>query len=76
MRSGRMKAYSEDLRRKIVEATDTDRLMYDWSVLFCLPTGLADEPLVGTGTVMRQQVLRRYAEEADYKGVDVLPIER
>jgi 2-polyprenyl-3-methyl-5-hydroxy-6-metoxy-1,4-benzoquinol methylase len=54
---------------------DTDRLMYGWSVLFCLPTGLADEPSVGTGTVMRQRTLRRYAEEAGYRGVEVLPIE-
>ncbi len=54
---------------------DTDRLMYGWSVLFCLPTGLADEPSVGTGTVMRQQTLRRYAEEAGYRDVEVLPIE-
>jgi SAM-dependent methyltransferase len=54
---------------------DTDRLMYGWSVLFCLPTGLADEPSVGTGTVMRQQTLRRYAEEAGYRGMEVLPIE-
>src|ERR671914_253355 len=54
---------------------DTDRLMYGWSVLFCLPTGLADEPSIGTGTVMRQQTLRRYAEEAGYRGVEVLPIE-
>jgi SAM-dependent methyltransferase len=54
---------------------DTDRLMYGWSVLFCLPTGLADEPSVGTGTVMRQQTLRGYAEEAGYRDVEVLPIE-
>ena len=53
---------------------EVDRLMYGWSVLFCLPTGLADEPSVGTGTVMRQQTLRRYAEEAGYRGVEVLPI--
>lgn len=54
---------------------DTQRLMYGWSVLFCLPTGLADEPSVGTGTVMRQQTLRRYADDAGYAGVEVLPIE-
>ena len=54
---------------------DTDRLMYGWSVLFCLPTGLADEPSVGTGTVMRQRTLWRYAEEAGYRGVEVLPID-
>ena len=54
---------------------DTERLMYGWSVLFCLPTGLADEPSVGTGTVMRQQTLRRYATEAGYEDVEILPIE-
>jgi 2-polyprenyl-3-methyl-5-hydroxy-6-metoxy-1,4-benzoquinol methylase len=54
---------------------DTERLMYGWSVLFCLPTGLADEPSVGTGTVMRQHTLRRYAVEAGYREVEVLPIE-
>jgi SAM-dependent methyltransferase len=54
---------------------ETERLMYGWSVLFCLPTGLADEPSVGTGTVMRQRTLRRYATEAGYRDVDVLPIE-
>ena len=51
----------------------TERLMYGWSVLFCLPTGLADEPSVGT--VMRQQTLRRYATEAGYEDVEILPIE-
>jgi hypothetical protein len=54
---------------------DTERLMYGWSVLFCLPTGLADEPSVGTGTVMRQPTLRHYADEAGYREVEVLPIE-
>jgi hypothetical protein len=58
-----------------VPGDDTDRLMYGWSVLFCLPTGFADEPSVGTGTVMRQRTLWRYAEEAGYRGVEVLPIE-
>jgi hypothetical protein len=54
---------------------DTDRLTYGWSVLFCLPTGLADEPSVGTGTVMRPPTLRGYADEAGYRGVEVLPLE-
>jgi SAM-dependent methyltransferase len=54
---------------------DTERLMYGWSVLFCLPTGLADEPSVGTGTVMRPTILRHYAAKAGYQDVEVLPIE-
>ena len=49
--------------------------MYGWSVLFCLPTGLADEPSVGTGTVMRPPTFRGYADEAEYRGVEDLPIE-
>ncbi len=49
--------------------------MYGWSVMFCLPTGLADESSVGTGTVMRPPTFRGYADEAGYRGVEVLPIE-
>jgi SAM-dependent methyltransferase len=52
-----------------------ERFMYGWSFLLCLPNGLADDPSVGTGTVMRPDVLRRYAAEAGYRRVDVLPIE-
>lgn len=53
----------------------TERLMYGWSVLFCLPTGLADEPSVGTGTILRPAALRGYAEQAGFRAVEVLPIE-
>jgi hypothetical protein len=52
-----------------------ERLYYGWSVLFCLPTGIADAPSVGTGTVMRPDTLRRYAREAGFAGVEILPIE-
>ena len=54
---------------------DVERLMYGWSVLFCLPTGLADAPSIGTGTVMRPETLRRYATEAGFRSVEVLPID-
>ncbi len=54
---------------------DIDRMMYGWSILHCLPVGKADEPSAETGTVMRPPVLRRYAEEAGFKGVEILPIE-
>jgi 2-polyprenyl-3-methyl-5-hydroxy-6-metoxy-1,4-benzoquinol methylase len=52
-----------------------ERLMYGFSVLCCLPVGLADRPSAGTGTVMRPATLRRYAEDAGLPRVDVLPIE-
>ncbi|HWM14780.1 MAG TPA: class I SAM-dependent methyltransferase, partial [Gaiellaceae bacterium] len=40
---------------------EVERLMYTYSVLCCLPVGLAETPSAGTGTVMRTDTLRRYA---------------
>lgn len=54
---------------------EVERFMYLCSVLFCLPTGLADAPSAGTGTVMRQATLQAYATEAGFGAVQVLPIE-
>lgn len=51
-----------------------ERLMYGFSVLCCLPTGLAEQPSAGTGTVMRPATLRRYALEAGFRDVEILPI--
>lgn len=36
---------------------------------------LAEPPAAGTGTVMRPDVLRRYAADAGFRSVDVLPID-
>jgi 2-polyprenyl-3-methyl-5-hydroxy-6-metoxy-1,4-benzoquinol methylase len=55
--------------------TEVERLMYGWSITCCLPDGLAHDGSVGTGTVMRPETLRRYATEAGFTAVDVLPIE-
>ncbi|WP_448626131.1 class I SAM-dependent methyltransferase [Geodermatophilus sp. URMC 64] len=52
-----------------------DRLMYGFSLTCCLPDGLSTRPSVGTGTVMRPATLERYARDAGFRGVDVLPIE-
>jgi 2-polyprenyl-3-methyl-5-hydroxy-6-metoxy-1,4-benzoquinol methylase len=54
---------------------ELERFMYGWSVLHCLPVGRVDPPALGTGTVMRPDTLRRYAREAGFLGVEVLPIE-
>jgi len=54
---------------------DVERLNYGFSVLHCLPVGLAETPSVGTGTVIRPDTLRRYATEAGFRAVEVLPIE-
>jgi hypothetical protein len=43
--------------------------------LFDAVATLSEQPSAGTGTVMRPDTPRRYAEEAGYRGVEVLPIE-
>jgi hypothetical protein len=52
---------------------DTERLMYGFSLLICLPDGLSSQPSAGTGTVMRPAMLDRYAREAGFEGAEVLP---
>jgi hypothetical protein len=54
---------------------DVEWMMYGWSVLHCLPVGMAEQPSVGTGTVMRPSTLRKYALEAGFRDVEILPID-
>lgn len=56
-------------------ADEVERFMYCASVLLCLPTGMAEQPSAGTGTIMRPETLRRYASEAGFSDVAILPIE-
>ena len=53
---------------------EIEQLMYGYSLMCCLPDGLAHPGSVGTGTVMRPDDLREYATAAGYSAVDVLPI--
>jgi SAM-dependent methyltransferase len=50
-------------------------MMYGWSVLHCLPVGMTDSPSAATGTVMRTDTLRKYAADAGFCDVEILPIE-
>ncbi|MFN8590467.1 MAG: methyltransferase domain-containing protein [Thermomicrobiales bacterium] len=54
---------------------EVERVMYGFSVLHCLPVGMAAQPSAGTGAVMRRDTFRRYATEAGFSQVDELPIE-
>lgn len=54
---------------------DVEGIMYGWSVLHCLPVGMSEQPSAETGTVMRPDTLRRYAQEAGFRSVQVLPID-
>lgn len=57
------------------KGNNVEWMMYGWSVLHCLPVGMADGPSAGTGTVMRADTLRRYAAEAGLGSVEILPVD-
>ena len=54
---------------------EIERMMYGWSVLHCLPAAMPEQPSPATGTVMRSNTLRRYASDAGFMQVEVLPID-
>jgi len=56
-------------------ASDLERYHYGWSVVSCLPGAMGDPATAATGAVMRPGTLRRYAEEAGFGHVEVLPLE-
>jgi SAM-dependent methyltransferase len=57
------------------DADEVEQLMYGFSNFICLPDGLSTDGSVGTGTVMRPDTLRKYAQEACFTDIEVLPIE-
>jgi SAM-dependent methyltransferase len=57
------------------DAGEVERLQYGFSVLHCLPVGMQGEHPAGTGTVMRPGTASRYAAEAGFARVEILPIE-
>jgi 2-polyprenyl-3-methyl-5-hydroxy-6-metoxy-1,4-benzoquinol methylase len=54
---------------------ELERFNYGWSALHCLPATLSEAGSVGTGTVIRPDTVRRYAREAGFSGVTVLPVD-
>ena len=54
---------------------DVERFMYGFSLVVCLPDGRSSAPSAATGTVMRAPTLRRYAQEAGFADLEVLPID-
>jgi SAM-dependent methyltransferase len=53
----------------------TERLMYGWSILHCLPATLAEDPVEATGTVLRAPTLERWAAAAGFGAFEVLAID-
>jgi 2-polyprenyl-3-methyl-5-hydroxy-6-metoxy-1,4-benzoquinol methylase len=73
---GALLVVDERVREDFTAPSDEiERLMYAFSILHCLPVGMAEQPSAGTGTVMRPATLRRYATEAGFSGVEILPVE-
>ncbi len=54
---------------------EVERVMYGFSVFHCLAVGREEQPSAATGTVMRPDTLRKYAEGAGFTRFAVLPIE-
>jgi len=49
--------------------------LYNFSVLHCLPQTMVFSNSAGTGTVIKSTIVNKYADEAGFKSVTVLPIE-
>ena len=56
-------------------APELERFHYGWSVVACLPAAMGDPQTSATGAVMRPATLRRYARQAGFAGVEILPLE-
>jgi ubiquinone/menaquinone biosynthesis C-methylase UbiE len=54
---------------------ELQRFLYAASVVHCLPVGMVEQPSAGTGTVIRPSMMRRYAQEAGFTDIEILPIE-
>jgi hypothetical protein len=53
----------------------TERFMYGWSILHCLPATLAEHPVEATGTVLRASTVARWAAAVGFTGFEVLAID-
>ncbi|MGB5953057.1 MAG: SAM-dependent methyltransferase, partial [Ornithinimicrobium sp.] len=61
--------------RFVGHADEVEQLMYGLSLMICLPDGMSHTPSVGTGTVMRPDTLRQYAQGAGFGDIEILDIE-
>jgi 2-polyprenyl-3-methyl-5-hydroxy-6-metoxy-1,4-benzoquinol methylase len=55
-------------------ATEEERRHYGWSLLHCLPASMTEPGSAATGTLMRPDTVRRFAREAGFAAVEVLPV--
>jgi hypothetical protein len=61
--------------RFTTDENPVEQFLYGFSVMACLPNSMAEKPSAATGTVMRTHTMRRYAREAGFSDIEILPIE-
>lgn len=52
--------------------SELERIYYGFSLFTCLPAAMTERPTAGTGTAMRADTLRGYAEQAGFGGFERL----
>lgn len=57
------------------ESDDFERRHYGWSVLHCLPASMAEAGSAATGTVMRPDTMRSYAQQAGFAEMEILEVD-
>jgi 2-polyprenyl-3-methyl-5-hydroxy-6-metoxy-1,4-benzoquinol methylase len=56
-------------------ASVEEQYHYAWSVVACLPSVMGDPRTAATGAVLRPATLRRFALEAGFRDLEILPVE-
>jgi 2-polyprenyl-3-methyl-5-hydroxy-6-metoxy-1,4-benzoquinol methylase len=56
-------------------ASAEEQYHYGWSVVACLPAVMGDPDTAATGAVLRPATLRRFALEAGFQDLDILPVD-
>jgi hypothetical protein len=56
-------------------ADDSERLMYGWSIVYCLPVALAERPSAAIGTVMCTETMRTLAMAAGLTRLAIVPVD-
>jgi len=59
----------------VPDGEPSQRCLYGYSVLICLPDAMSGNPDGATGTVIRPSTMDRYARDAGFTGATALPVE-
>lgn len=57
------------------QGDDLERMMYGWSVTYCLPASMAEESSAALGTVLRPSQLKELAGQAGFSRIDTSDID-